>query len=184
MSNTVSTAGSRSASNTFRSPTRAGTRVGPKVATDLALFERKVAYAGGREPSEAVALLREALELVRGPVFTYRSLDRSSYVWIDLENWMTTWELKVAVAATRLNELALELGETETTVWAAERGLLALPTNSPLTEALMKAYRARGDGRQRRRCTSDTSLRFSSSASMMSRRRLPTYVMKLGGPDR
>lgn len=119
--------------------------VGPRVGTDLALFERRVAYAADRPPEEAVALLRQAMELVRGPVFTYRSLDRSSYVWIDIENWMTTWELKVATAAMRLSELALELGDTEAAIWAAERGLLALPTNSPLTEALMKAYRAAGD---------------------------------------
>lgn len=120
--------------------------IGPKVATDLTLFDRRVTYAASRAPSEAVGLLREALELVRGPVFTYRSLDRQSYVWIDIENWMTTWELKVAATAIRLNELALELGATETAIWAAERGLLTLPTNSPLTEALMKAYRAGGDG--------------------------------------
>ena len=120
-------------------------RMGPRVGTDLALFERRVAYAADRAPAEAVELLRDALDLVRGPVFTYRSLDRSSYVWIDLENWMTTWELKVADAALKLNELAIELGDTDTAVWAAERGLLALPTNSPLTEAVMKAYRAAGD---------------------------------------
>lgn len=120
-------------------------RVGPQVGTDLELFERRVAYAADRSPHEAVELLREALEFVRGPVFTYRSLDRSSYVWIDIENWMTTWELKVADAAVKLSDLALELGATDTAVWAAERGLLALPTNSPLTEALMKAYRAAGD---------------------------------------
>ncbi|MGH9030548.1 MAG: BTAD domain-containing putative transcriptional regulator [Acidimicrobiia bacterium] len=120
-------------------------RVGPRVGTDLDLFERRVAFAADRPSVEAVALLRQALELVRGPVFTYRSLDRSSYVWVDIENWMTTWELKIAAAALKLSELALELGDNSTAVWAAERGLLALPTNSPLTEALMKAYRAAGD---------------------------------------
>lgn len=41
--------------------------------------------------------------------------------------------------------LALELGDTETAIWTADRGLLALPTNAPLTEGLMKAYRAAGD---------------------------------------
>lgn len=120
-------------------------RVGPRVGTDLDLFERRVAFAADRPSAEAIALLREALELVRGPVFTYRSLDRSSYVWVDIENWMTTWELKIAAAALKLSELALEVGDTTTAVWVAERGLLALPTNSPLTEALMKAYRAAGD---------------------------------------
>lgn len=119
--------------------------VGPSVATDLDLFERHLACARGKPPEDAIPALRRALDLVRGPVFTYRSVDRSGYRWIDLENWMTTWELKVVDTALQLSELALSVDDTDTAIWAAERGLLAMSTHTPLTEALVKAYRARGD---------------------------------------
>jgi hypothetical protein len=56
------------------------------VCTDLELFDRHFAHAADRPADEAVTALRKAPELVRGPVFTYRSLDHASYVWIDLEN--------------------------------------------------------------------------------------------------
>lgn len=118
--------------------------VGPRVATDLALFDEHIDRAE-EDPDGSLDLLQAALELVRGPVFTYRSLDRSSYVWIDMENWLTTWELKVSEAALRLAHLALDQDEAGTAAWAAQRGLVALPTHAGLTEALMKAYAHQGD---------------------------------------
>ncbi|MFN2504160.1 MAG: hypothetical protein ABR540_08015, partial [Acidimicrobiales bacterium] len=47
-------------------------RVGPGVMTDLDLFDRRVAHARGQTDQAAVSTLRGALELVDGPVFTYR----------------------------------------------------------------------------------------------------------------
>lgn len=119
--------------------------IGPGVATDLQEFERLTHLAAQAPSIEATELLRAALELVRGPVFTYRSADRTSFVWIDLENWLTTWELKVANAALRLSELALDADDAETAIWSAEQGLRSIPIHSALTEALMRGYWRRGD---------------------------------------
>ena len=119
--------------------------LGPGVGTDLHEFERLEHLAEQASDSDAIALLRQAMDLVRGPVFTYRSGDRASFVWIDLENWLTTWELKVTNVALRLSDLALDAGDVETARWSAEQGLLSIPTHTALTEALMRAYWRNGD---------------------------------------
>lgn len=122
-------------------------RVGPNVVTDVELFERRVSYAEHQEDIDAVNTLRGALELVEGPVFTYRNADRASYVWVDVENWHSTWELKVADAAEDLARRCLDLDDVEGAVWAAARGLKVSPTHPRLTRVLMEAYSANGDRR-------------------------------------
>ena len=91
--------------------------------------------------------LRGALELVSGPVFTYRTSDRTSYVWVDHENWISSTELKVTCTAERLACLYLVAGDHDGAVWAASVGLKAAPTHSRLTEVLMRAHHAAGDRR-------------------------------------
>lgn len=119
--------------------------VGTGVGTDLQDFDHHMALARYAEPADKVDHLRAALELVRGPVFTYRSNDRDSYIWIDLENWLSSWELKVINAALELSEFALDLDDAETAVWAAEQGLRVSSLHSTLIEALMRALWRRGD---------------------------------------
>lgn len=58
-----------------------------------------MAYAAGQDDGSAVVTTRGALELVEGPVFTYRNADRASYAWVEVGNWISTWELKVTDAA-------------------------------------------------------------------------------------
>lgn len=120
-------------------------RVGPGVRTDLDLFKRRVDYAAAQPDEQAAETLRGALALVTGPVFTYRSSDRASYVWVDLDNWISTWEFQVTEAAEHLAGLYLDLGDSESAIWAAGQGLVASPAHSGLTEALMRAYHANGD---------------------------------------
>jgi DNA-binding SARP family transcriptional activator/nucleoid-associated protein YgaU len=120
-------------------------RVGPRVRTDLELFERRLAYARTQDPHSAIETLRGALELVSGPVFTYRNADRSSYAWVDTENWISTTELKVTDTAEDLAERYLEQGDTDGAIWAARRGLAASPTHTRLTHLLMRAHFAAGD---------------------------------------
>lgn len=117
------------------------------VATDLARFERRLAWAAGQDQKAAAATLRGALDLVDGPVFTYRNADRASYVWVDVENWISTWELKVTDTAEDLAQRYLDLGDFEGAVWAAQRGLLASRTHTRLTKVLIKAHFANGDAR-------------------------------------
>ncbi len=119
--------------------------VGPKLATDVGLFERRLAAASRQEPEDAVGTLKGALELVRGPLFSYRSVERSSYVWIDLENWVSTWEVKVIDTALHLAQLCLDVGDIDGAIWAAGKGLVVAPVHTGLTESLMASYHERGD---------------------------------------
>ncbi len=118
--------------------------VGPRLLTDLDLFDRRLSYAKA-QPEVAIGTLRGALELVRGPVFTYRSADSASFVWVDLENWVSIWEIKVTETALRLAQLCSDTGDFDGAAWAAQRGLLVSPAHTGLTEALMRAYHQRGD---------------------------------------
>lgn len=122
-------------------------RVGPRVKTDLELFERRLAFAQAQDAESGLETLRGALDLVTGPVFTYRNADRASYAWVDTENWISATELKVTNAAEELAERYLDLGDVDGGVWAAKRGLTASPTHTRLTQLLMRAHFAAGDGK-------------------------------------
>jgi two-component SAPR family response regulator len=78
-------------------------------------------------------------------VFDYPSTERDSYSWVDVENWISTWELKVSSTAERAAALHLDLGEPTEAVQVAERTLRAVPTHPGLTEVLMQAHAANGD---------------------------------------
>lgn len=125
-------------------------RVGPMVVTDLELFDRRLAYAAQQEDKRAIETLRGALELVEGPVFTYRNADRLSYVWVDVENWHSTWELKVVNAADDLAQRCVDVGDLDGAIWAAQRGLSASKIEPRLTKTLIQAYLAKGDQRAAR----------------------------------
>ena len=120
-------------------------RIGPGVVTDLDLFERRLEHASLQDELSAAATLRGALELVEGPVFTYRNVDRMSYVWVDVDNWISTWELKVTEVAEDLAQRYLALGDPEGAVWAARRGLKTCQTHTRLTQLLVQAHGAAGD---------------------------------------
>src|SRR5262249_55727291 len=67
------------------------------------------------------------------------------YVWVDVDNWISTWELRVTDAAEDLAQRCLDLGDPEGAVWACRRGLKACPTHGPLNRMLVQAHRAGGD---------------------------------------
>jgi hypothetical protein len=68
-------------------------------------------------------------------------------VWVDVENWISTWELKVTDAAEDLAQRYLELGDPKGAVWAARRGLSVSHTHTRLTKLLIQAYFAKKDVR-------------------------------------
>ena len=120
-------------------------RTGPALACDVDLFERRLAYAAGQPEPAAAVTLRGALEKVTGPVFFYRHADRASFAWVDIDNWLSRWELKVTNAAEDLAERLLALGDHDGAVWAAERGLLVAKTHNRLVKLLVQAHLANGD---------------------------------------
>jgi nucleoid-associated protein YgaU/DNA-binding SARP family transcriptional activator len=122
-----------------------GYTIGPDVATDVDLFEGRVAAAAQMPPEQAVETLCSALDLVRSRVFEYPSTASDSYSWVDVENWVSTWELNVTTVAERTVDLCIDLGNPAAAAHVAERTLRAVPTHSGLTEALMRAHAANGD---------------------------------------
>lgn len=145
LANTVSEARAALGPQHFPVATDGRYSVGPAVTTDLNLFERRVAYAASQPGPDAIETLGGALELVRGPLFSYRSAERASFVWVDLENWAVTAELAVVDAALRLGELCLGSGDAAGAVHAATTGLTVSPAHTGLTELLMRAHAAAGD---------------------------------------
>jgi DNA-binding SARP family transcriptional activator len=120
-------------------------QVGPTVATDLTLFDHRVRIAATQPIDEAVDTLRTALELVRGKVFAYRAADRASYTWVDLENLVSTWELRIAGVAEHCAAALIDLHRADDAVDVASNALTVLPTHPSLTEVLMRAHAANGD---------------------------------------
>jgi nucleoid-associated protein YgaU/DNA-binding SARP family transcriptional activator len=120
-------------------------RVADSVRTDLDLFERRIQYADGKPALEAIPILRGSLELVTGAPFSYNSRGRGSFAWVDTEHWMSTTEASVVKAAWDLWQLYTDNDDSDGAIWAAQRGLLASPTNTELTNCLLRAYATRGD---------------------------------------
>ncbi len=120
-------------------------RTGPGVVTDIDLFELRVKRAAEQPPVEAVETLLSALELVTGPPFTYGYADRGSFAWVELENWISRWELKVAAVAQHCAEMLLDFGRNDEAVEAALHALGIIPTHTGLTETLMRGHAANGD---------------------------------------
>jgi DNA-binding SARP family transcriptional activator len=120
-------------------------RAGPGIITDVELFDRRIRRAAGQCPAEAVDTLVAALDLVTGPLFTYRATDRASFAWVDVENWASTWELNVAAVGQRCADLLVDVARCDEAADVARRILGIMPTHAGLTESLMRAHFANGD---------------------------------------
>lgn len=119
--------------------------LGPGVITDLELLERRIHAVANQTGHAVTETLRGALELVTGPVFTYRNADRAAYAWVDTDNWISSTELKVTSLAEDLAQRYLDADDIDGAIWAASRGLAAVPTHSRLTAVLMRSHAAAGD---------------------------------------
>lgn len=145
LANTISQARGALGAEHFPAANDGKYRAGRRVLTDLELFERRLKVAVGQEPDDAIETLRGAVDLVTGPVFTYRNTDRAAYGWVDSGNWISDVELKVTSAAADLAQRYLDVGDAEGAAWASRRGLLASPTHAQLTRLLMDAHTLAGD---------------------------------------
>lgn len=119
--------------------------VGSGVRSDLELFRSRVTQAANEPAEAAAATLKGALQLVTGAAFAHTSVERRSFVWVDTEQWLSQVEAEIVKAAWEAWRMCSELGDIEGAIWAARQGLLASPTNTELTNALMHAYVDRGD---------------------------------------
>jgi hypothetical protein len=120
--------------------------IGPGVGCDWTLF-RALAAAGAQatarqDMARAVALYREALELVEGEPFA--DVPRGSFAWAESGPLVTDIRLAVARVAHELATLTRE-SDPNTALWATQQGLLLLPTQLCLFDAAMAASAELGD---------------------------------------
>lgn len=89
----------------------------PRVVTDIDLLDRAYQQAQTLPSSEAVQVLSEALNMVRGKPYTARA----GYTWAYDEHAATRAEQAIGDVATSLIELLAETGDTKAAHSAADR---------------------------------------------------------------
>ena len=115
-------------------------KLSPTVVCDLAAFEGLVATDGLDQPAE-MQRLADALGLVRGRPFGAES----GFEWAFSQGLVAHAERRIAEAAHRLCQLALEAGDTATASWATAQGMLACPEDEVLARDAMAAAHAAGN---------------------------------------
>ncbi len=115
-----------------------GYRLTPDVSSDWARFEKLVSDARSEPARPAMAGLRRALELVRGEPFS-GALSSQFFEWVASEHLDLTISAKIVDVAQDLGELALEVDDYATVVWAVDKGLMLEPTREEMFRLWMHA---------------------------------------------
>jgi DNA-binding SARP family transcriptional activator len=115
-----------------------GYRLAGDVSSDWSRFEKLVSDARSQPKRQTMAGLRRALELVRGEPFS-GALSSQFFEWVASEHLDLTISAKIVDVAQDLGELALEVDDYETVVWAVEKGLLLEPTREEMFRLWMHA---------------------------------------------
>lgn len=144
-------------------------RISPAIRTDVELFDWHVAQAADQPPEDAIESYRAALDLVTGRPFAYPNVARASFGWVDLEHHATTWEYRIAGIAKAYAELCFDLDRYAEAIEILRRLAQAVPLNSAVVEALMRAHLEAGD-----RSAADAVYREHCKA---------LELAKLGDPD-
>ncbi len=110
------------------------------LVTDADLVEERLAHARLQPPSQAIATLRPAVEMVRDMPFA-----GTSYLWPDAEGITSNLVLLAITAAAEFAGHALSLGETDGVFWATGQGLRVLPGHEELISLRMQAHARAGD---------------------------------------
>lgn len=142
---------------------------GPRVRTDLEVFDWHVQRAAEFPPGEAVEQYLAALDLVTSKPFSYPNVARASYGWVDFEHHATTWELRIAGVAQACAALFLDVGDPLTAIVMLSRLVQVIPLNSAVIESLMRAHIAHDD-----RAGAESVYREHATA---------LHQAKLGDPD-
>lgn len=113
----------------------------PRVGCDWIQFQQLVRKAERTSDASGTRALRQALELVRGRPFAAVRADR--YVWA--EHLVQEMIAAIVDAAEMLGERYLVAGDARGALWAATRGLDAVPESEQLYRVLFQAHYALGD---------------------------------------
>lgn len=120
-------------------------KAGPRIRTDLELFDWHVSRAADQEGPEAMDSYRTALDLVNGKPFSYANAARMSFGWVDFEHHATTWEHRISGVAKAYTELCIDLDRHDDAIDLLRHLLQAVPLNGGIVEALMRVHLANGD---------------------------------------
>jgi DNA-binding SARP family transcriptional activator len=115
-----------------------GYRLTPEVTSDWARFETLVTRARLASPPDAISILRSAVELVRGEPFA-GALSSQFFEWVASEHLDLTLTARAVDTAEELAELALDVGDFDTVLWAVGKGLQLEPTREELFRLWMHA---------------------------------------------
>ncbi|WP_116996855.1 bacterial transcriptional activator domain-containing protein [Desertimonas flava] len=110
------------------------------VVADIDIVRAALAAARGVDGSEGLALLRPAVELVRGMPFA-----GTSYLWPDVEGLTSNLVLLTTSVTAEYARLALDAGDVDGVFWATGQGLNVLPGQESLIGVRMRAHAERGD---------------------------------------
>jgi hypothetical protein len=111
-----------------------------QVRTDADLVEHRLAMARRLGPADAIAVLRPAVELIRGMPF-----EGTSYLWPDAEGLTSSLVLLATSAASELARHHLALGQIDAVFWATGQGLRVLSGHEDLIALRMRAHASKGD---------------------------------------
>ncbi len=110
------------------------------VRTDADLVEHRLAKARRCRTTDAIEMLRPAVEMVRGMPF-----EGTSYLWPDAEGITSNLVLLATSAAAELARHHLTLGQIDGVFWATGQGLRVLPGHEDLIALRMRAHASNGD---------------------------------------
>ena len=116
-------------------------RLSGQVVTDLDRVGRRLNWARDAPASDAVPVLRAALDLVRGRPFA----TRSGYEWAFVDQLVFHAEQLVVDVAHLLGRLCLGGDDATGAVWATAGGLRARPGDETLYQLRMRAFAAQGN---------------------------------------
>jgi hypothetical protein len=118
-------------------------RLSPRVTSDWRRALSRIQHADTVPSNEAVATLRDALELVTGPPF----VATTGYSWAYSEGLATEMIEVIKHAARHLAELSFDAGDPTGAIWAVRRGQrVTSPADSQqLTLIAMKAHAELGN---------------------------------------
>jgi len=115
-------------------------QLAPGVVTDLAQLRGLVERAETASSSEAIGLLREALEFVTGPPF-----DAAGYDWAHRDQDVAEASTLIEQAAVSLADLALASGQVDVARDGLTRGLRGLPGNEELYRSRLRVEHRAGN---------------------------------------
>lgn len=116
-------------------------RLGPTVGTDLAYLQGRLRTASTEPREDAIDILTEALDVVRGRPFTATH----GYAWANAYGLVANAEAVVVDAAHLLAALLLEAGDPAAALDATVLGLRATPANEILYRDRMLAHHHAGN---------------------------------------